>query len=232
MTQLNRKPSIVNRKSTIVNRKLSIVVAMDKNRLIGADNGLPWRLPDDMGWFVEKTMGKPVMMGRKTYESIPAKFRPLKGRHNIVLTRSCCYAAPGATAVSSIAAALEAAGDVPEIIVAGGATLYAQLLPQTNRLYLTLVEAELHGNAFFPEINPAEWRETFRQHHPADERHAFPFTWLILMRREKKEEGRGKREEGRNRPFARFFLLASPFFLLVSSFFLLILLPQPTHFAK
>jgi dihydrofolate reductase len=171
-----------NRKSKIVNRKLSIVVAMDKNRLIGADNGLPWRLPDDMGWFVEKTMGKPVIMGRKTYESIPLKFRPLKGRHNIVLTRNHCYEASGATAVSSIAAALEAAGDVPEIIIGGGANLYAQLLPQANRLYLTLIDGEFSGDAFFPKIDWTAWQETFRQHHPADERHAHPFTWLILDR--------------------------------------------------
>lgn len=170
------------RKSKIENRHLSIVVAMDKNRLIGADNGLPWRLPDDMGWFVEKTMGKPVMMGRKTYESIPAKFRPLKGRHNIVLTRSHCYTAPGATVVHSVAEALDAAGNVPEIIIGGGANLYAQLLPQASRLYLTLIDAEFSGNAFFPEIDLAAWRETFRQHHPADERHAFAFTWLILQR--------------------------------------------------
>jgi dihydrofolate reductase len=175
MTQLNRK-------SSIVNRKLAAVVAMDRNRLIGADNGLPWRLPDDMGWFVEKTMGKPVIMGRKTYESIPAKFRPLKGRHNIVLSRSRDYAAPGATAVHSIAAALEAAGDVPEIIIGGGATLYAQLLPQTSRLYLTLIDAEFAGDAFFPKLDWSAWRETFRQQHPADERHAYPFTWLILER--------------------------------------------------
>ena len=131
---------------------LAIVVAMDQNRLIGADNGLPWRLPDDMQWFVQQTMGKPVIMGRKTYESIPAKFRPLKGRHNIVLTRDCSYAAPGATVVHSVKEALAAAGDADEIIIGGGANLYAQLLPQTTRLYLTLVEAELAGDAYFPQI--------------------------------------------------------------------------------
>ncbi|VAW32618.1 Dihydrofolate reductase [hydrothermal vent metagenome] len=165
-----------------------MVVAMDKNRLIGVDNGLPWRLPDDMGWFVEKTMGKPVIMGRKTYESIPTKFRPLKGRHNIVLTRSHCYAVSGATVVHSMAAALEAAGDVPEIIIGGGATLYAQLLPQTSRLYLTLVDAQFSGDAFFPEIDWTEWRETFHQRHPADKRHAHSFTWLILERDLDKKE--------------------------------------------
>jgi len=161
---------------------LAMVVAMDKNRLIGADNGLPWRLPDDMQWFVQQTMGKPVIMGRKTYESIPAKFRPLQGRHNIVLTREQSYEAPGATVVHSVEDALLAAGDAEEIIIGGGANLYAQLLPQTSRLYLTLVEAELDGDAYFPEIDWSAWRETFRQHHPADERHHFAFTWLILER--------------------------------------------------
>ncbi len=162
---------------------LAMVVAMDKNRLIGADNGLPWRLPDDMQWFVQQTMGKPVIMGRKTYASIPAKFRPLKGRHNIVLTRDRSYEAPGATVVHSVEDAL-AAGDAPEIIIGGGANLYAQLLPQTTRLYLTLVEAELEGDAYFPEFEWSAWQETFRQHHPADERHNFAFTWLILERDE------------------------------------------------
>lgn len=163
---------------------LAMVVAMDKNRLIGVDNGLPWRLPDDMQWFVQQTMGKPVIMGRKTYASIPAKFRPLKGRHNIVLTRDRRYAAPGATVVHSVEAALAAAGEVEEIIIGGGANLYAQLLPQTTRLYLTLVDAELEGDAYFPEIEWSAWRETFRQDHPADERHQFTFTWLILERDE------------------------------------------------
>ena len=161
-----------------------MVVAMDKNRLIGADNGLPWRLPDDMQWFVQQTMGKPVIMGRTTYESIPAKFRPLKGRHNIVLTRDRNYKAPGATVVHSVEDALASAGDVEEVIIGGGANLYIQLLPRTTRLYLTLVEAELEGDAYFPEIEWFAWRETFRQPHPADERHNFAFTWLILERDE------------------------------------------------
>ena len=161
---------------------IAIIVAMDKNQLIGADNRLPWRLPDDMKWFVEKTMGKPVIMGRKTYESIPAKFRPLKGRHNIVLTRSRSFDAPGATVVYSVGEALAAAGDVEEIIIGGGANLYAQLLSQTNRIYLTLIEAELDGDAFFPGLDQSDWCETFRQHHPADEQHNFAFTWLILER--------------------------------------------------
>jgi dihydrofolate reductase len=129
-------------------------------------------------------MGKPVIMGRKTYESIPAKFRPLQGRHNIVLTRDQSYEAPGTTVVHSVKAALAAAGEVEEIIIGGGANLYVQLLPKTTRLYLTLIEADLEGDAYFPEFEWSAWRETFRQHHPADERHNFAFTWLILERDE------------------------------------------------
>jgi len=163
-------------------RTLAMVVAMDKNRLIGANGRLPWHLPDDMQWFVQQTMGKPVIMGRKTYESIPAKYRPLKGRHNIVLTRDQTYESPGAIVVHSVEDALAAAGDVEEIIIGGGANLYAQLLPQTNRLYLTQIEVELDGDTYFPEIRWTAWHETFRQRHAADDRHNFAFTWLILER--------------------------------------------------
>ena len=177
--RLNMNNTVV---SNNAKQTLAMVVAMDRNGLIGAGNGLPWRLPDDMQWFVQQTMGKPIIMGRKTYESIPAKFRPLKGRHNIVLTRDRNYEAPGATVVHSVEEALVAAGDVEEIIIGGGANLYAQLLPQTNRIYLTLIEADLEGDAYFPPIQAIAWRKTFTQHHPTDERHNFAFTWLILER--------------------------------------------------
>jgi dihydrofolate reductase len=166
---------------------ISIIVAMDKNRLIGRNGRLPWRLPDDMKWFREQTMGKPMVMGRKTFESIPDRFRPLPGRHNIVLTRQRDtrqrdYEAEGVTVVHTIEAALAAAGAVDEIVVIGGADLYGQLLPQTKRLYLTLIDAEFTGDAYFPAIEGTAWREIYRQEHPVDERHDFPFTWLILER--------------------------------------------------
>ncbi|MCL4263847.1 MAG: dihydrofolate reductase [Anaerolineae bacterium] len=161
---------------------ISLIVAMDYNRLIGANNGLPWRLPDDMRWFVERTMGKPVIMGRKTYNSIPAKFRPLHGRHNIIITRNPDYEAVGCTVVHSLAAALAAAGDVPEVIIGGGAQIYAKALPLAHRLYLTLIDGEFTGDAYFPPLDPAEWRETFRQEHEPDARHGHRFTWLIWAR--------------------------------------------------
>lgn len=161
---------------------ISLIVAMDHNRLIGANNGLPWRLPDDMRWFVEQTMGKPVIMGRKTYDSIPAKFRPLHGRHNIIITRDPHYEAPGCTIAHSLPAALAAAGDVPEVVIGGGAQIYAEALPLTHRLYLTLVDGEFHGDAYFPAVDPGEWREIFQQVHEPDGRHAHRFTWLIWER--------------------------------------------------
>jgi dihydrofolate reductase len=162
--------------------RLSLIVAMDKNRLIGVNGRLPWHLTYDMKWFREQTMGKPVVMGRKTFESIPDRFRPLPGRHNIVLTRQRDYEAEGATVVHNIEAALAAVGSVDEVVVIGGAELYAQLLPQADRLYLTLIDAEFEGDAYFPEIDPAQWHETYRQEHPADDRHEYPFTWLIWER--------------------------------------------------
>jgi len=161
---------------------IAFVVAMDRNRLIGVDEGLPWHLPDDMNWFVDKTMGKPVIMGRKTYESIPEKFRPLRGRHNIVLTRNPHYEAPGATVVHSLAAALAAAGNEPEVIIAGGARLYEQFFPQACRLYLTLIDAAFEGDAYFPIIDWDQWREVYHEYHPVDGRHSHAFTWLILER--------------------------------------------------
>jgi dihydrofolate reductase len=162
--------------------RLALIVAMDKNRLIGVNGRIPWHLPDDMKWFREQTIGKPVVMGRKTFESIPDRFRPLTGRHNIVVTRNWLYQAEGVTVVNSVEAALAAAGVMDEIVVIGGAELYTQLLPQADRLYLTRIDAEFDGDAYFPEIDPAAWHEVYRQEHPADDRHDYAFTWFIWER--------------------------------------------------
>lgn len=161
---------------------ISLLVAMDENRLIGADGALPWRLPDDMKWFRQRSMGKPVIMGRKTYESIPDKFRPLPGRHNIVLTRNTDYVAPGATVVHDATAALAAAGDVAEVVIGGGTAVYATFFPVANRLYLTQVNRRFSGDAYFPIFNREDWQQTFHEHHPADERHSVSFDWTILER--------------------------------------------------
>ena len=162
--------------------RIAYVVAMDDNRLIGRDNGLPWRLPDDMRWFREKTIGKPCILGRKTYDSLPARFRPLPGRLNIVVTRNPDYDAPGAVVVHSVDDALRAAGDVDEVIIVGGADLFRELLLIVDRLYLTRVHGAAEGDVYFPDVATDGWREVYRDHHPADDRHPFAFTWLILDR--------------------------------------------------
>lgn len=163
--------------------RIAYVVAMDENRVIGRNNDLPWRLPDDMRWFREKTLGKPCIMGRKTYDSLPDRFRPLPGRLNIVVTRNSVYQALGAVVVHSVDEALQAAGDVEELIIVGGGDLFRRLLPVVDRLYLTQVRGAVEGDVFFPPIDLSQWRETYRQEHPADERHPLPFTWLILDRK-------------------------------------------------
>ena len=162
--------------------RIAYVVAMDNNRLIGRDNDLPWRLPDDMAWFRRQTLGKPCIMGRKTYDSLPPRFRPLPGRLNIVVTRNVYYEAPGAIVVHSVEDALQAAGEVEEIVIVGGAELFRRLLPTVDRLYLTEVHGVVEGDVFFPEYDRAQWRELYRQEHAADERHPYAFTWLILDR--------------------------------------------------
>ncbi|MBP6015415.1 MAG: dihydrofolate reductase [Candidatus Promineofilum sp.] len=162
--------------------RIAYVVAMDDNRLIGRNNALPWRLPDDMAWFRQQTLGKPCIMGRKTYDSLPVRFRPLPGRLNIVITRNMDYEAPGAIVVHSMEDALRAAGEVEEIVIVGGADLFRRLMPVVDRLYLTQVHGAAEGDVFFPEYDRAQWQEIYRQEHAADERHPYAFTWLILDR--------------------------------------------------
>jgi dihydrofolate reductase len=161
---------------------ISFVVAMDRNRLIGADGNLPWRLPDDMKHFRRVTMGKPVLMGRVTYESIPERFRPLPGRNNIILTRQEDYVAPDCLVVHSLDEALASAPDQPELMVIGGAQIFEQLLPQADRLYLTLIDGEFEGNVYFPELDMGQWQERSRQTHDQDDKHPVPFTILLLER--------------------------------------------------
>ena len=140
---------------------LSLIAAVARNRAIGKDNQLLWHLPGDMRHFRETTRGKPVIMGRKTWESLPEKFRPLPGRHNLVVSRNPAYAAPGATLVASLEDAIARAGG-GEIFVIGGETLYRQALPLAQRLYLTEIDRTFVGDAFFPEITAGEWQEISR----------------------------------------------------------------------
>ena len=160
--------------------KLSIVVAMADNRVIGRDNALPWRLPADLQHFRRTTMGKPILMGRRTWESIG---RPLPGRTSIVITRDPGYRAPGAIVAHSVAAALQAAaahGD--EAMVIGGAELYRQVLERTDTIYLTRIHAGFAGDTFFPELAPAEWRESERRDCEPDDRNPWRYSFIRLER--------------------------------------------------
>jgi dihydrofolate reductase len=158
---------------------LSLIVAMARNRVIGLGNRLPWYLPADLQFFKRITLGKPILMGRRTFESLG---RPLPGRINIVITGQPDYQAEGCIVVHSLADALAAAGSVEEIMVIGGASLYAQTLERADRIYLTLVAAEPEGDVRFPELERGAWQEVWREDHPADARHAYPFSFILLER--------------------------------------------------
>ena len=159
--------------------RLSLIVAMDENRLIGRDNDLPWRLPNDLRHFKQVTMGKPIIMGRTSFESIG---KPLPGRQNIVLTRDSAWQAEGCTVVTSLDAALEAAGDAEELMVIGGAQVYTQALDKADRVYLTYVHGSFEGDTWFPELATEQWREISRDNHPADERNAWAHSFTVLER--------------------------------------------------
>lgn len=159
--------------------RISIIAAIAENGVIGANGRLPWHLPMDLRHFREITMGKPLLMGRRTHESIG---RPLPGRHNIVLSRDGGYRAAGCTVVNSLGAAFEAAAPTDEIMVMGGAHLYALLLPCAQRMYLTEVHASVEGDTFFPAFDRSVWQETGRTDFDADERHAYPYSFVVLER--------------------------------------------------
>ena len=158
---------------------LSLMVAMDRNRVIGVDGGLPWHLPADLRWFRRNTVGKPIVMGRHTWQAIG---RALPERPNIVLTRDRDFRAEGAVVVHDFEAALVAAGDAPEVVVIGGGVLFDETIHLADRLYLTVVEGEFAGDTWFPLFDTSEWRETLRERHEADERNPWPCTFLILER--------------------------------------------------
>lgn len=157
---------------------ISLISAMGRNRVIGINNTLPWRLPADLKHFKQITLGKPVLMGRKTYESIG---KPLPGRTNIIISRDSDYQVPGCIVVHSIDAAL-AAADHNEVMVIGGAALYEQMLPRADRLYLTLIDEDFKGDAWFPEINYAQWQERERFDHAPDVANAYHYSFLMLQR--------------------------------------------------
>ena len=158
---------------------ISIIVATDKNGVIGLDGDLPWHLSSDLKHFKEITMGKPLIMGRKTHESIG---RPLPGRKNIVLTYSKEFKAEGCEVVHSLNDAFKAAGDVNEVMIMGGSGIYDQSLTRADRLYLTEVHADVKGDVYFPEFDKGEWVEREREEHFADDRNDFDYSFVVMER--------------------------------------------------
>jgi len=160
---------------------LALIAACGRGRVIGIDNRLPWHLPEDMKFFRETTRGKPVIMGRKTWESLPEAFRPLPGRLNIVVSRNAGFQAAGGTVVGSLPEALSAARDANIAFVIGGAELYRQALPLADRLILTEIDQDYPGDAFFPAFSPEEWAEASRL--PQQSATGLPFAFVTYERR-------------------------------------------------
>ncbi len=159
--------------------RVCLVAAVAANGVIGRNGALPWHLPEDLKYFKRLTFGKPVVMGRKTWESIG---RPLPGRHNVVVTGQSGYTADGATVVQSPDAALSLLESEPEVMVIGGGGIYRAFLERAERLYLTEVDVEIDGDARFPEFDRSEWREVSREAYGADERHAHDYAFIRLDR--------------------------------------------------
>ncbi|TXS93944.1 dihydrofolate reductase [Parahaliea maris] len=164
---------------------VGVIVAVASNGVLGRDNELPWHLPKDLAYFKRTTLGKPIVMGRKTFESIG---RPLPGRFNIVVSRNPDFAAAGTAVVDSLEAGLSLAREraaedgVGEVMVIGGAQLYAEALPQADRLYVTEVHAEVEGDACLPPVDWSAWRELSRDHHNACDSNPFDYSFVVFER--------------------------------------------------
>jgi dihydrofolate reductase len=161
---------------------VSIIAAMDRKRGIGVDNKLPWRLPADLKRFRDLTMGRHIVVGRRTYESIG---RPLPGRRMIVVTREGTYKAEGCDVVHSVDDALNLARErgESEVFICGGAEIYARSIGIADRMYLTFVDAEVAADTFFPEFDEREWRELESLHQPADEKNQYAFNFKLMVRK-------------------------------------------------
>ena len=159
--------------------RIAAIVAMTENRVIGKNNQLPWHLPADLQHFKQITMGKPIIMGRKTFQSIG---RALPGRLNIVLTKDDLFYAKDSIVVDSFAKAVAAAYNSDTVFIIGGATLFDQFLIEVDYLYLTVIHAEIPGDTFFPELNPDDWEEVSCERHAADEKNRYPFSFIEKKR--------------------------------------------------
>ncbi|MFY0657240.1 MAG: dihydrofolate reductase [Neptunomonas phycophila] len=165
--------------------RLAMIVAQSSNRVIGRDNKLPWYLPGDLKYFKQATMGKPIIMGRKTFESIG---KPLPGRLNIVISRDASFTAQGIKVVMSLPDAIELAESqalidgVDEAMIIGGAQIYALALPEVERLYITQVHADIEGDAYFPEFNRSQWTELGREDFSAQGPNPYDYSFIVYQR--------------------------------------------------
>lgn len=159
--------------------ELTAVVAIDESRVIGLENKLPWNMPADLQHFKKVTLGKPILMGRKTYESIG---RPLPKRRNIIITRDKNFVADGCEIFASPDAALSALQDCPEVMLIGGAQLFSQLLPKLTNLELTIIHHKFTGDTYFPEIDFTQWQEITRETHSADAENPYPYTFFSYQK--------------------------------------------------
>jgi dihydrofolate reductase len=163
---------------------VSLIAAMAENRVIGRNNDLPWKLPDDMRFFMQTTKGHHVVMGRKNYDSLQEKFKPLPNRTNIVVTRQQQFNAPGCIVVNNIEKALDIGktNNEPELFVIGGAEIYKLSLKYANKIYLTEIHHPVDGDTFFPEFDKGVWKETERIKHPKDDKHIYAFDFVTYER--------------------------------------------------
>lgn len=161
---------------------ISMIAAKAENNVIGNKNTIPWHMPADFKYFKETTLGKTIVMGLNTFNSIGGK--PLPNRKHIILNNDPNYVPPADCVVAhSIEEVLELGKDVPELMICGGASVYKQFLPLAQKLYLTYVHANPEGDTYFPEVNLAEWNEISRQDHKADEKNKYDYSFVILERR-------------------------------------------------
>jgi dihydrofolate reductase len=160
--------------------RVTLILARARNGVIGARGGLPWHLPEDLAFFKRTTMGHPIVMGRRTWESIG---RPLPGRRSVVVTRDRGFAAPGAEVAHSLDQAIERCAGSDEVFVIGGAQLYADALPRAGRLLLTEIDADFDGDTFLPAPEPVAWSESSRKHHPPTDSRSYAFDFVDYRRR-------------------------------------------------
>lgn len=158
---------------------VSLILAMSENRVIGKSGGLPWRLPDDLKYFKKLTVDHTVIMGRKTFDEIK---RPLDNRRNVVISRRSDFQPHGVTVVPSLKEALALGATESEVFVIGGGEIFKLALPKADRIYLTLVHAHIEGDTYFPEFDDAAWVMEKDEYHPADARHAYPFSFRTYQR--------------------------------------------------